>query len=188
MKIIGVSGTNGAGKDTVGEMLAERHGWLFVSVSDILRQELTRQGLPTDRHHTHQLSARWRRESGNGVLIDKAVDFYNSQKGNFKGLAIASLRNPGEADEIHNLGGKVMWVDADPKRRFKRATSRQHGRADDDKTFEEFIAEEEHQMHHSGDSATLNMAGVKAKADIFIDNNSDDLEEFIKKIERALSL
>ena len=32
MKIIGISGTNGSGKDTVGEVLAS-NGWLYISVS-----------------------------------------------------------------------------------------------------------------------------------------------------------
>jgi len=108
MKVLGISGTNGAGKDSIGEMLAARHGWLFISVSQILRDELSKQGLPTDRHHTHRLSAQWRRQSGTGVLIDKAMQIYEPQKDRYKGLAISSLRNPGEADEVHKLGGKVI--------------------------------------------------------------------------------
>jgi dephospho-CoA kinase len=187
MRLIGISGTNGSGKDTVGEMLAERHGWLFISGSQILRDELKRQGLPQDRHHTHQLSAKWRREKGLGVLINMALDIYKSQKSQYKGLAIASLRNPGEADEVHKLGGKVIWIDADPKLRYQRVTSRGHGRQEDQLSFEQFLADEQHQMHQSGDEATLNMSGVKAKADIFIDNNTDNLEDFIKQVETNIN-
>ncbi len=46
MKIIGVSGTNGSGKDTIGHLLAERHNWLFISMTDMLRDELEKRGLP----------------------------------------------------------------------------------------------------------------------------------------------
>jgi dephospho-CoA kinase len=174
--LIGIGGTNGAGKDTVGEILADKHGWKFISVTDILRNELAREGLPTDRHHTHQLSARWRRESGMAVLIDKAVQAYEAEKSKYKGLAIASLRHPAEADEVHKLGGKVIWIDADPKVRYGRVVKSGRGRVDDQKTFEEFMAEEAHQMHQSGDEATLNMAGVKQKADLFIINETTETD------------
>jgi hypothetical protein len=42
--------------------------------------------------------------------------------------------------------------------------------------------------HHGGDEATLNMAGVKAKADIFITNDGNSLEDFQKTAQKALNL
>ncbi|MBX4199537.1 AAA family ATPase [Candidatus Saccharibacteria bacterium] len=188
MKILGISGTNGAGKDSVGELLAERHGWLFISVSQILRDELARQRVPGDRHHTHDLSAQWRRQYGTGVLVDKAVEIYNKQKDKYGGLAIASLRNPGEADQVHKLGGKVIWIDADIAVRYQRVTNRRHGRQEDNQTFEKFVSDEQHQMHHSGDEATLSMSAVKDRSDIFIDNSHSDIEKFYSEVERVLGL
>lgn len=187
MEVIGLGGSNGSGKDTVGEMLAERHGYLFVSVSDLLRDELKRRGLPIEREHLRALSAEWRRESGLGVLVKKAVELYEQQKGTYKGVVMASLRNPGEADEIHKYGGTLIWVDGDPKVRYERIFSRQRT-AEDNKTFEQFLAEEEAEMQHSGDEATLNMSGVKAKADITILNNGDDIEAFKNQAEAILNL
>jgi dephospho-CoA kinase len=187
LKIIGIGGTNGSGKDTVGQMLAEHHGWLFVSVTDILRDGLSKQGLPIERENLRNLSAEWRRQSGLGVLIDKSVEQFKTQAGKHTGLAIASLRNPGEADRIHELGGRVVWVDADPKVRYQRIYSRQRS-TEDKKTYEQFLAEEQAEMNHSGDEATLNMAGVKERADIFLQNDTDDLEAFKKAAEKALGM
>ena len=185
VKIIGISGTNGSGKDTVGQILASE-GWLFISGSDILREELRRRGLPIERENLRMVGNEWRREYGLGVLIDKAVEEYR-KSGNHVGLAIASLRNPGEADRVHELGGKVVWVDADPKIRYQRIYSR--GRStEDSKTYEQFLAEEQAEMHHDGDAATLSMAGVKAKADIFIDNNSSDIESFKNEVGKTVRL
>lgn len=145
-KIIGLSGSNGSGKDTVGLMLQEDHGYLFVSMTDVLRAELKRQGFPADREHLRELSASWRREFGYGVLIDRAMDVFNAQpKGKYKGVAIASLRNPYEADRVHELGGEVWWLDADPLLRFTRIKANASSRAraeEDEKTFDEFLAEE----------------------------------------------
>ena len=184
MKLLGIGGSNGSGKDSLGQMLADNHGWLFVSVSDMLREELKKQGLPIERENLRNLSAQWRREHGTGVIIDKAVEVFNSQPG-FKGLAIASLRNPGEADRVHELGGQVVWTDADPKIRYDRIYNRGRS-AEDQKTYEQFLAEEKAELEHSGDEATLSLSGVKAKADIFITNNQNSIEVFQKQIEEAL--
>lgn len=187
--IIGLSGTNGSGKDTVGMMLAEKHGFMFVSVSELLRDELRKRGLPIIRDNTSALSAEWRREFGYGVLIDKAVALYEETPGDFKGLVMASLRNPAEADRIHELGGQVWWIDADPRTRYERiqANAMARGRAgEDNKTYEQFQAEEEAEMHQSGDAATLNMSAVRDKSDIKLVNGGNDLALLEREIGEQL--
>jgi dephospho-CoA kinase len=186
MRIIGISGTNGAGKDSIGQYLADKHNWLFVSVTDILRHELRLRKLSIERENLRNLSAQWRKQYGLGVLIDKAVEIYKSKSEKYEGLAIASLRNPGEADEVHKLGGKVIWVDADPRVRYKRISGRQRG-TEDQKTYEEFLKEELHEMQHKGHRTTLSLEGVKAKSDIFITNNSNSINEFYADLEKLVS-
>jgi cytidylate kinase len=181
IKIIGISGTNGSGKDSVGQVLADRHSYLFISVTDLLRAELHRRGLPVDREHLRELSAEWRREHGYGVLVDRALGEFNKLKGQYVGVAIASLRNPSEADRIHELGGLVIWIDADARTRYERIQNNAEARAragEDAKSFEEFLAEEEAEMHASGDAATLDMSEVKKRADIILDNDQTNLSEF----------
>jgi dephospho-CoA kinase len=173
MKIIGISGTNGSGKDTVGQILEEDYGYLFVSVTDILRDELKKEGKPAERENLRKLSARWRKESGLGVLIDKAVEIFNAQEKEYKGLVVSSIRNVGEVEHIHELGGKVVWVDADPRVRYERITSRQRS-SEDEKTFEEFLKEEQDEMHVYGDETTLAVGEVEKLCDIFIENNSNE--------------
>lgn len=193
MKIIGLSGTNGSGKDTVGLMLAERHSYLFISVTDLLRQEARSRGEEPTREVLRTISAEWRRESGHlGVLIDKAVEQYEQVADTYPGgLVIASLRNPGEADRVHELDGTVVWTDADQKVRYDRIIAHAAERnryGEDHKTFEQFCAEEAAEMTTTGDVATLNMSAVKDRADIFVTNDGDDLEIFKTEAELALQL
>lgn len=183
VKIIGLSGTNGSGKDTVGHVLVERYNFLFVSVTEMLRKACRDRNLEVNRENLRTISAEWRREGGLGVLIDKAMDLFSDIKNDYDGLVVASLRNPGEADRVHELGGTVVWVDADSKIRYERIHNSHRGRDEEDnKTYEEFLAEEQAEMHASGDSATLDMAAVRDKSDVTILNEGTptDLEATVK--------
>jgi dephospho-CoA kinase len=191
LRIIGVAGTNGAGKDLLGQLLAERHNYLFISVTNILREELQRRSLPPDRAHMRELSAEWRRERGFGVLVELAVEKFKATGVTYAGVVMASLRNPYEADEVHKLDGTVVWVDADPKLRYERiqanAVARGATRAvDDQKTFEQFLSDEEAEMHQSGDEATLNMSAVRERSDITILNDGDDIAVFADNVDRVV--
>ena len=187
MKLIGISGTNGSGKDSVAELLQRDYGYLFISGSDMLREEAKKRNLPLERKVLGSISAEWRRESGLGVLIDKAVEVYHEKGGDgkYNGLVIASLRNPGEADRTHKMGGRVVWIDAEPRIRYERIFSRQRT-TEDNKTFEQFAEEEKAEMKHSGDSATLSMQDVLGKADILIKNEGSNLEELSKIVKNEL--
>lgn len=181
LKVIGIAGTNGSGKDSVGHVLADRHSYLFVSVTDLLRAELNRRGKEVTRENMRQLSAEWRREYGYAVLVDRAIEEYNRMRDRYVGVAIASLRNPAEADRVHELGGVVLWIDADAHIRYARIQNNAEARAragEDSKSFEEFVAEEEAEMHSAGDGATLDMGAVKKKSDILLNNDQTDLAEF----------
>jgi dephospho-CoA kinase len=184
IKIVGISGTNGSGKDSLGQMLAERHGWLFVSVTDILRDELKKRGEPIERENLRKLSSEWHKKYGAGALTDMAAKKFEQIKDQYHGLVFASIRRPGEAIRLHELGGKLVWIDADPKVRFGRIAGRNRG-AEDNKTFDEFIADELIEMQGSS-GHSLNMNRVKELADIFLENSGSDIEKFKDAAEKAL--
>ena len=105
----------------------------------------------------------------------------------YSGLVISSIRHPWEVDRIHAHGGLVVWVDADARVRYNRIFNRGQGEKDQ-KTFEQFLAEEQTEKDHTGDQATLNWQGVKDRADIFITNDDNDLEKFKAAAQKALGL
>ena len=180
-KIIGVSGSNGSGKDTIMHLLKQKFGFLSVSATELLAAELILHDKPTDREHKAALSAEWRREHGMGVIVQKAYEAWQREAHEYPGgVVVGSLRHPGEADKVHELGGTVIWIDADPRIRYERIQANmREGRALEDLiTFEEFLAQEEREMHPTGDAATLDMASVKERADIFMDNGGDSIETF----------
>ncbi|MGH7142104.1 MAG: AAA family ATPase [Candidatus Saccharimonadales bacterium] len=190
-KIIGISGTNGAGKDTVGNILAQDFGYLFVSVTDVLREEAKKRGFPADRATLGKISAEWRRQQGLAVLVDKAIERYSGQIDQYRGLAMASLRHPAEAERVHELGGIVLWLDGEPQLRYshiiKNAVNRDRAE-EDNKSFEQFLTEERVEMSPSGDDATLNMSGVKIKADFLIFNDFNGQRKLMTEVAKKLNL
>lgn len=186
-KIIGIAGTNGSGKDTVGLMLAEEFSYMFISVTDMLREECRTRGLPVERENLRMISAEWRTQYGLGALVDKSWELFEADVDNFDGLAIASLRNPGEVDRVHEIGGIVVWVDADQKLRFERIQAADRGRgSEDSKTFQQFQQEEEAEMHPpaGSDDTVLNMSAVKERCDVEIYNQgtTEDLRKCVESL------
>lgn len=192
-QIIGLSGTNGAGKDVVGHTLALNHNYLFVSVSDLLREEAKKRGLPQTRENLRTISAEWRRGQGYGVLVDRAYELYKELSDKYDGVVMASLRNAHEADRVHELDGTMVWVDASPEVRYARIQRNieKRGRIEEDgRTYDQFLAEEAAEMTQpeGSDEALLNMSAVKERCDIIMDNGDDELEKFQLHARRTLGL
>jgi cytidylate kinase len=191
IKIIGISGTNGSGKDAMGHVLALKHNFLFISVTDLLREEAKRRGIAVERENLRMISAEWRRKYGYGVLVDQAYNSFKQLEDKYSGVAISSLRNPHEADRVHELGGIVVWVDANIETRYGRIQRNMadRGRSEEDsKSFEQFVIEEEMEMRTlpGGDDASLNMGEVKARSDMVINNEGTNLEEFETFVDQQL--
>ena len=183
-EIIGISGTNGAGKDTLAALRREKEGAEHVSLSDILRRELTMLGVPLERENLMNLSRQWRDESGDyGILATRTIQRYLGDKAvasTMSGLSIVSVRHPDEARRIKEADGKIFWVDADPKLRYERIQSGGRNRIDDRKSFEEFVAEERREISPvNSDPASVNLGEVSRIADVKIENNFDDESAYI---------
>lgn len=198
VQLLGLAGTNGAGKDSVGALLAEHYNYYFFSFTELFRAECRRRGIPAARENLRMISIEWRRESGLATLVDRSIAVFNQAGGMQKypgGFVMSSLRNPFEADRIHELGGSVMWIDADPHTRYGRIQKNAalRGRAaEDNKTFAQFQKEEYDEMHPPADAgndqSVLNGAAVKDRADIFITNDTDNLDDLRRATAAALGL
>ncbi|HEX5798382.1 MAG TPA: AAA family ATPase [Candidatus Saccharimonadales bacterium] len=171
MKIIGLAGTNGSGKDTVAQILSEDYGFFVVSATEMLEEELKIRGFAFERENKRKVGNEWREQYGLSAIVDKAIEQAKS-KGAEK-LVVGSLRHPAEAEKVKELNGIVVWVDADPHKRYERIQQNNRGRVEDQKTFEQFLQEEQDEMQNKGEATGISGAEVKKLADIFIKNDSN---------------
>ncbi len=184
MKLIGLSGTNGSGKDTVASLLTDNFNFSYISLSDILREEAKKQNIQPTRQNLSNISSLWRKQFGEDFLVQKALKEYEFQIGvDKKGLAIGSIRNFKEALNIKNNKGFILWIDANVEIRYKRIQRnlmiRNH--LDTDRiSFKEFLKEEENEMIIHNHNQTLNMLEVKKIADRIIYNEGTKDQLLVK--------
>lgn len=189
-EIIGLAGTNGAGKDTLGDLRQDLEGARKVSLSDILRTEADKRGLTHERKILSDISTEWGAKLGAGALSTMTIDnFYETRTETESGLSIVSVRRPEEARTIQRAGGLMLWIDAAREVRYERILGANRGRVTDVKTFEEFSAEEDREMNPASDSPfELNMAGVRDISDIQVLNEFDSREAFEEDLKKRFSL
>jgi dCMP deaminase len=158
--IIGVTGFFCSGKDTMAQLLQAK-GFAHVSLSDIIRQELTRRRRRITIPSLTEVGNELRRLHGAGVLAERALarmDFTRN-------WVVTSIRHPAEALALRVRPDFVLvFVDASRRVRFERSLAR--AREGDPKTFEAFKAWETRQMDpHKGDPAAQAMAACRDLAD-----------------------
>jgi dephospho-CoA kinase len=179
--IIGLTSFLGAGKTTVGEYLVKR-GFVFYSLSDVIREEITASGHEITRELLQKIGNDMRRKFGNAVLAERILKKigHDKKKNNY---VIDSIRNPAEVEAMQkNKDFKLLFIDAPIELRFERVKERQ--REKDPQTFKEFKLAENKEME-SKDSANQQLAKCKEMADFVVINDSA-VEELYKKIEKLL--
>ncbi len=187
--LIGVAGTAGAGKDTVAEMIGRIFSLQNLSMGDAVRA-ITRHvyHLPPEvnpvRDQLYEVANYLRNEVDPAVMVKICILEAKAQK--LEGGIISGLRSMGEADAIRKSGGIIIGVEADPRVRYDRIYSR--GRdAETQKTFEEFLKQDEYENRGISDSGPgRGIRHIIDSADVVIQNDST-LEALEQQIQEKIT-
>ena len=99
--LIGVIGLNSSGKDEVADHISKNYGFRKCSLSDIVREETTKQGLdPASRDNLNKVAEDLRKIKGPDFLAKRSIKNYSKEELN----AIEKLKRQGEIfspDENH---------------------------------------------------------------------------------------
>ena len=181
--IIGLTGTNAAGKTTVADILKDRN-YLYFSLSDVIRDEAKKRNLEFTRENLQKLGNELRKTHGVRYLAKKINEkIEKEQKKGQKDFVIDSIRNPNEVFELKkNKDFLLLGVDAPTGLRFARAKKR--GRLENADTLEEF--EEQEEKENSKNPKAQQLKKVYKMADRYV-YNDESLDELKKRLDFALS-
>ena len=185
--IIGIAGTLSSGKDTLAEYLEHQKGFVHKSTSDMLRAEKKRiygDSPEALLKRADPFANNLRSERGAGILVQLAYE--ESLVANAKCIVISGIRSIGEVEKLHEIGGRLLFVDADPDIRFKRAQSRKRD-IQDIKSFEDFLAQEATESDNidQTDKTVQNLPAMKRLADYVMHNNYD-LVTFLAEADQCI--
>ena len=181
--IIGITGTNGAGKGTIVEFLKEL-GFEHYSVRDFLIEEINRRGLIVNRDSMVIVANDLRAKNSPSYIVEQLYErAKENEKQTGKNAVIESLRCPGEVEALKDKEDFTLFaVDASPFLRYERISQRKN--ETDDISYERFISDERREMR-SEDKNKQNLSKCIEMADYKFENN-DTIPDLKRKVFEVL--
>jgi dCMP deaminase len=179
--IIGLTGRNAAGKGEAASFLRSK-GFIYYSLSDVVREEAERRGLEITRANLIETGRDLRASQGTGFLAQEILGRLEPDQN----YVIDSFRHPDEVAVFREKPGfYLLAVQADPKTRFERI--RERARESDPQSMEEFLALEDREASSDAKEGQ-NLTGTQSLADFEVDNDTDleDLQERVSEITQAI--
>lgn len=164
--IIGVTGTDGAGKGAAVDFLVRKRSCTHYSSRSVIEAEVTARDLEPTREQLRLVANDLRAQHGNDVLVARALE--RIAHDGVQCAVIESIRTLAEAETLRAAGGILLAIDADPKERYRRISGRKS--ATDNISYEDFLAQEKIEMNDT-DPHGMQKAAVMASADHTIMNN-----------------
>jgi dephospho-CoA kinase len=180
MKVIGVIGKNGSGKDEVLKYLKDKYGVPFLSTGDMVREIAGREGRVPNRTNLQEISDAYFKKYGEGCFVKMVADKVREKGWPLAG--ISGVRSPKDVHELRDmLVRSFVLIEVhvtEPLVRFERMRNR--GAERDTNSYEQFLAQDkaEEQLFHLNEAAKL--------ADYLLSNDGK-LEDLHKAIEGLIT-
>jgi len=183
LKIIGITGTLGAGKGTIVDYLTKHHKFHHFSVREYLTKIIKERGGEVNRDSLVATANELRAQNTPSFI---AEELYRIAIESGDDCIIESIRTVGEVNSLHSRGNFTLFaVDADQRLRYERIVERA---SETDKiTYDVFRDNESREMTNT-DPNKQNLSACMQLADYkFVNNGSFDLlyrqiDEVLEKI------
>lgn len=180
MKIIGITGTLGAGKGTIVDFLVNNYGYRHYSVRGFLIKEAESRGLELNRDTFVVVANDLRAKHSPSYITDQ---LYRQALENGTDAIIESIRTPGEVESLRQQEHFVLFgVDANPEIRYQRIVGR--ASETDSISYETFIENELREME-SSDPNHQNIGRCMQMAD-HVFTNDGDFEDLYRQVEEYM--
>ncbi len=180
--IIGVTGPIASGKSVLAELLMAK-GFLRLTLSEEVREEAKKRGLPIERRALQDLGNQLRKEFGKGYWAERLL--IKMQPG--KNYVIEGIRNPGEVETLRKLPSFILiGISAPVEDRLEWILAR--NKDSDPKTREGILAIDARDRGVGEGSEGQQSDACYALADFYILNNTtlEDLREKVAQVVQEL--
>ncbi len=180
VKVIGVVGQIGSGKDEVLKYLKANYGVPYISTGDIVRDIARSENIEATRENLAKISQRCFTELGKGYFIRRAAEEIVHR--GWQTAGISGVRSHEDVEIMQDMFGRgfiLIRVDiSDPKIRFERVRLRHEER--DPMTFSQFLEQD------SNEENTFHISRTGREAD-YVLNNDGSVEALHKQIDRLVT-
>jgi len=155
-RYIGLVGLPGSGKDLVASFLRREYGFYVITLSDIVKEEVEKRGLPVTRENLSRMGKELRAVEGEAAIMIRAVKKAREAEGRFQGVVFNGLRNLEEAEVLWREFEKscVIALYARKETRYHRLVKRGDEKDCGIKSFKDFLRRDRAELNnfHVGDT------------------------------------
>lgn len=175
--IFGLTGMNGAGKDTFANYIIDKYVFHHLSARKILKSELKKRNLPTTRENLQDIGNLIRKENGSNYILEKMISEIEIEKNN---ILFNSIRNVATLNTLRkDYNAIIIGINADKKIRYDRIIQR-HGEIDQI-SYDDFLNLEKKESFNDG-LHEQNLTRCIELSDYVLDNNFSE-RQFSRNIE-----
>jgi dephospho-CoA kinase len=178
VKVIGVIGQNGSGKDEVLKYLRSQYDVPFFSTGEMVREIATNESIEPTRENLGKISERYFREMGKGCFVRLLAD--KIRQSDLKQVGISGIRSLDDVTILKEIFGRdfvlIRVYISDPHVRYERMTKRGEGR--DPHSYEQFLQQDK------TEESLFSVEAAEQRADYALSNDGslDDLYGRIEKL------
>ncbi|MFW6102040.1 MAG: AAA family ATPase [Chloroflexota bacterium] len=179
MKVLGVIGRNGSGKDEVVKYLKKKYDVPFVSVGDMVRGIARQRGISPTRENLHQISREQMEKFGKEHFMSLAVE--RIEQNGWETAGLTGVRTPEDVRYLkHQFDSDFILFHvyvSDSHLRYKRTQKRAKPR--DPQSYDEFLEQDRTEETLFGTSEAIKQADYSL-------NNDKSIKHLHDKIDRIL--
>jgi len=178
MKVIGIVGLIGAGKDTAAKYIETKYGYKPISYSELVHEKVKEENLEPTRENLQMIAKKYRERYGFDYFARLAVE--KALSSGEEKIILKELRRKEDVEFPKSVFKNfyVIEIYANKKIRFERLLKRKSQK--DPKTWEEFLMQEENEKK-------LGFHEALKYADFRVENNGS-LEELFSNLDKVMKI